>query len=62
MMAVHQEARTIEAFERAVREHAFRGAQMPEAHAEIDAQYYRAKTRMYELLGLSYRMPDEDGA
>ena len=63
-MPVHQEAKTIEAFERAVREHAFMGAQIPEAHEEIERHYHRAKAKLHALLGLDYRIPideeDED--
>lgn len=59
-MPVRQEAKTIEAFEKAVREHAWIGAQIPEAHLDIERQYHRTKAKMYELLGLTYRYPSED--
>jgi hypothetical protein len=57
------ERRTVEAFERAVREHAWLGAQPPEAHREIEQHYHRKKAKLLELLGFEYTIPvepDED--
>lgn len=56
-MAVYQEAQTIEAFERAVRQHAFKGSRPTEEHEEIEAHYHRTKAKLYDLLGLTYRRP-----
>lgn len=43
---------TIEAFEKAVHALAFKGAQMPEAHEEIERNYRHAKQQLYRALGL----------
>lgn len=59
-MAVHQEAKTIEAFEKAVREHAFMGAAHPEDQLGIERHYHAKKAKLYALLGLDYVMPSSD--
>lgn len=59
-MPIHQERKTVEAFEKAVREHAFKGSQYPEDHARIEMHYHRKKAKLLELLGLDYKIPDED--
>ena len=56
-------AKAIEAFEKAVREHAFKGAGHPGDVPEIDRRYHAKKAKLYELLGLQYSIPieaDED--
>jgi hypothetical protein len=58
-MAVHQEAKTIEAFERAVIAREWMGAGHPENVEAIERHYHEAKAKMYELLGLTYRPPAE---
>ena len=59
-MAVHQEAKTIEAFEKAVREHAWIGSAHPEDRRSIERHYHTRKAKLYELLGLTYVIPEED--
>lgn len=59
-MAVHQEAATIEAFERAVRAHEFLGGSPPEDQDAIERQYHRAKAKLYALLGLTYAEGEAD--
>ena len=45
-MPTPYQTRLINGFEEAVREHAFKGAQMAEDHAAIEEQYLRAKTKL----------------
>lgn len=59
-MSIPQEARTIEAFERAVIEYTWRGGGHPEDEPRIILHYHRTKAKMYELLGLKYTIPEED--
>lgn len=59
-MPVHQEAKTIEAFEKAVEAYVWRGAGHPEDIPRIERHYHAKKAALYALLGLNYRIPIED--
>lgn len=63
MIPFGPERRTVEAFEKAVREHAWMGAQHPEDQLEIERHYHRKKANLLALLGFEYTIPvepDED--
>jgi len=51
---------TVEAFEKAVREDAWKGAQHPEDVPGIERHYHVKKAKLLALLGCAYVPPDED--